>query len=96
MRRLLLVMLVLLSAAPGVASAAEGLHSCTTSIDGKAASGRCEGRGSFRLVASCEDGTTVDSSWLSISNGTATTKVRCRSNAVHAWIEQRQPGGLMM
>jgi hypothetical protein len=88
MRRLL-VMLVLLSASPGVASAAEGLHSCATSIEGKAASGRCEGRGSFRLVASCEDGTTIDSSWLTISNGFGATRIRCRSNAAHAWIEQR-------
>ncbi|WP_143193721.1 hypothetical protein [Saccharothrix sp. CB00851] len=82
-------MLVLLLAAPGVASAAEGLHSCITSVEGKAASGRCEGRGSFRLVASCVDGTTVDSSWHTIINSTARTKIRCRSNAVDAWIEQR-------
>ncbi|MEV8440889.1 hypothetical protein AB0425_26225 [Actinosynnema sp. NPDC051121] len=88
--RQLLVMLAVLLALPGVASAAETLHSCTTSVDGKAASGRCEGRGTFRLVAACADGSTVDSSWLSISNGTATTKVRCRSAAVNAWIEQRQ------
>ncbi|MFJ6672453.1 hypothetical protein ACIQMJ_15205 [Actinosynnema sp. NPDC091369] len=87
--RQLLVMLVLLLAAPGVAAAAEGLHSCSAAVDGKSAIGRCEGRGSFRLVASCEDGTTVDSSWLSISNGTGTTKVRCRSAAANAWIEQR-------
>ncbi|KOX17425.1 hypothetical protein ADK67_38320 [Saccharothrix sp. NRRL B-16348] len=85
-----MMLVVLSAAAPGVASAAEGLHSCAAAVDGKAASGRCEGRGSFRLVASCADGTTVDSSWLSISNGVATTKVRCRSNAAHAWIEQRQ------
>lgn len=84
-------MLVVVSAVPGVASAAEGLHSCATSIDGKAASGRCEGRGSFRLVASCADGTTVTSSWLTVLNGVARTKVHCRSNAVHAGIEQREP-----
>ncbi|PSL58129.1 hypothetical protein B0I31_101345 [Saccharothrix carnea] len=87
--RQLLVMLVLLLAAPGVASAAGALHSCTTSVEGKAASGGCEGRGSFRLVASCADGTTVDSSWFTISNGRAWTKIRCRSAVVDAWIEQR-------
>ena len=90
MRRLLLVMLVVWSAVPGVASAAEGLHSCATSIDGKAASGRCEGRGSFRLVVSCEDGSTATSSWLTVFNGSARTRVHCRSNAVHAGIEQRE------
>ena len=79
-----------LLAVPGVAAAAEVLHSCSTSVDGKAASGRCEGHGSFRLVASCADGSTVDSSWLFISNGTGATKVRCRSEAVDAWIEQRE------
>ncbi|MFE9750776.1 hypothetical protein ACFYOT_38215 [Saccharothrix saharensis] len=87
--RQLLVMLVLLLAAPGVAAAAEGLHSCSATVDGKSATGRCEGRGTFRLLASCADGTTVDSSWLSISNGTGRTKIRCRSTAVNAWIEQR-------
>ncbi|MFI9009593.1 hypothetical protein ACIGNX_20425 [Actinosynnema sp. NPDC053489] len=87
--RQLLVMLLLLLAAPGVATAAGTLHSCATSVDGKVASGRCEGGGSFRLVASCDDGTTVDSSWLTISHGMGRTKVRCRSNAVDAWIEQR-------
>ena len=88
MRQLLLI-LVLLFAAPAVASAEGTLHSCTAWVDGKAASGRCEGRGTFRLVASCADGTTADSSWLSISNGVGTTKVRCRSDAANAWIEQR-------
>ncbi|MEU4762848.1 hypothetical protein AB0H12_06315 [Actinosynnema sp. NPDC023794] len=90
MRRLLLVMLVVWSAVPGVASAAEGLHSCSTSIEGKTASGRCEGRGSFRLVVSCENGSTVTSSWLTVINGFAKTKVHCRSNALHAGIEQRE------
>ena len=84
-------MLVVWSAAPGVASAAEGLHSCATSIEGKTASGRCEGRGSFRLVVSCENGSTVTSSWLTVFNGVAKTKVHCRSNVVHASIEQREP-----
>ncbi|MCE6993671.1 hypothetical protein LZG04_02445 [Saccharothrix sp. S26] len=90
MRRLLVIpMLLVLTTAPGVASAAEGLHSCSTAVDGKTALGRCEGRGTFRLVASCADGTTVDSSWLTIGNGTGTTKVRCQTDAVHARIDLR-------
>ncbi|NUT47393.1 MAG: hypothetical protein HOV94_08790 [Saccharothrix sp.] len=92
MRRLLVSITVALLAVPGVASAAEPeagtLHSCATSVAGNAASGRCYGTGAFRLVASCDDGRTVDSSWLRIIHGMGATKVRCRSKAVDAWIEQ--------
>ncbi|MEU4442071.1 hypothetical protein AB0K14_15610 [Actinosynnema sp. NPDC050801] len=89
MRRLLVTMLALMFTVPGVASASGVLHSCTTSVDGHTASGQCEGGGSFRLLASCEDGSTARSSWLNFTNGIGKTKIRCRSNALEAWIEQR-------
>ncbi|MFE2754983.1 hypothetical protein ACFXGA_23570 [Actinosynnema sp. NPDC059335] len=91
MRRLLVVLLVVLTAVPGVATAADALHSCVTWVEGNAASGRCHGSGTFRLVASCDDGRKVDSSWLTIRDGMGRTKVRCRTTAVSAVIEQRQP-----
>lgn len=91
MRRLLLVLLVVLTAVPGVASAADALHSCATWVEGNAATGQCRGSGTFRLVASCDDGRTANSSWLSIRDSTGRTTVRCRSTAVSAVIEQWRP-----
>ncbi|WP_447003747.1 hypothetical protein ACRAKI_29460 [Saccharothrix isguenensis] len=95
MRSPLPAAVAVLSAVPGVASASTGphpaglnstgsnstgLHSCGTSVEGNPARGWCEGRGRFRLVAACEDGSTVGSSWSHISGGRGTVRVHCPSS----------------
>lgn len=79
-------------AGPGVASGSpappSGLHSCGTSVDGNVANGWCEGTGTFRVIAACEDGRFARSPWTTIRGGNGTLGVSCWSKAVGAEIEE--------
>jgi hypothetical protein len=70
------------AAIPATAVAAPSqLHDCGTKVDRNVGNGWCHGTGTFRIVVSCADGTSVKSPYIRIYGGYGTLGVSCRKLA---------------
>lgn len=66
------------AAIPATAVAAPSrLHDCGTKVDRKVGNGWCYGTGTFRIVVSCADGTSVKSPYIRVHGGYGTLALSC-------------------